>query len=255
MPPLDLKPQAGWIFPFLSYGICRMKRKRIKGLKTPEQTCLALISLLSGTERQKECSKPELLLALRRQTQVSALWGAVCPACHNPVTVTVTYLVPSTPPSCRNLEWVVVRLRSGHGFHSSQEWKLQSAPIALGLCPSTATDPPQSSRALTTPTQHRGCSMAVHPANPNCPDSTFLITSEAHRIHPWSKKSIESEVHLLDPYPTTAIAWGTWFDTPQGMKQLKKTILLEVHHPEQLFSNPITLLHYCRFFSAGPEGD
>lgn len=75
MPPLVLKPQVEWIFPFLSYGICRMKRRRIKGLKTPEQTCLALISLLSGTERQKECSKPELLLALmRHKSAFCGMW-------------------------------------------------------------------------------------------------------------------------------------------------------------------------------------
>lgn len=66
MPPLVLKPQVEWIFTFLSYGICRMKRRGIKGLKTPEESCLALISLLSGTERQKQCSKPEVLLALMR---------------------------------------------------------------------------------------------------------------------------------------------------------------------------------------------
>jgi len=78
-----------------------MKRERIRGLKVPEKICLALVSLLSDTENQKECKELELLLALTRQ-EGSTFWGVVCPVCNNPVIVIVRYLVLSTPPSCRN---------------------------------------------------------------------------------------------------------------------------------------------------------
>lgn len=139
MPPLVLKPRVGWIFPFLSNGICRMKRRRIKGLKTPEQPCLALISLLSGTERQEESNKPELLLAQMRHKSISFVLSGMSSVekpsyCH-------CHWLSSQHSSFlqEHLEWVV-RLRMGHGLHSSQEQSPECSG-ALSIQPWTLQSP------------------------------------------------------------------------------------------------------------------
>lgn len=162
MPPLVSKPQVGWIFPFLSFGICRMKRRRIKGLKPPEQTCLALISLLSGTERQKECSKPELLLALMRHKY--QLWSSreIPSYCHcHLFSSQLSFFLQE------RLDWVV-RLGAIHGFHSSPE---APTPRVLwgSVCPQAEdrSDPAQLRHEGSHRPQHS--SESLQHGCPSCP--------------------------------------------------------------------------------------
>lgn len=234
MPPLVLKPQVGWIFSFLSYGICRMKRRRIKGLKTPEQTCLALISLFSGTERQKECSKPELLLALMRHKY--HLWSSkeIPSYCHCHFSAQHSSFLQE------HLAWVP-RLRTVHGFTPVRRFLCPECSGALSIHPQPLTLPSSGTGSHTEP------STAALSMQPILPTQASLTAPFWLDLRPM--KSCPSSGLL--PHHSPRHTSGACFDTPRGMR---KTVLLELHHPEQVFSNPITLLHYCRFFSAGPEG-
>lgn len=158
MPPLVLKPQVGWIFSFLSYGICGMKRRRIKGLKTPEQTCLALISLFSGTERQKECSKPELLLALMRHKY--HLWSSkeIPGYCHCHFSAQHSSFLQE------HLAWVP-RLRTVHGFTPVRRFLCPECSGALSIHPQPLTLPSSGTGSHTEPSPAQQLSAC----SPSCP--------------------------------------------------------------------------------------
>lgn len=174
MPPLVLKPQVGWIFSFLSYGICRMKRRRIKGLKTPEQTCLALISLFSGTERQKECSKPEVLLALMRHKY--QLWSSkeIPSYCHCHFSAQHSSLLQ------QHLAWVL-RLRTVHVFTSVRRFLCPECSGALSIHPQPLTLHSSGTGSHTEPSTAQQLSACSPSCPPKPPWQHLFGWSEAHK--------------------------------------------------------------------------
>lgn len=182
-----------------------MKRKRIKGLKTPGQTCLALISLLSGTDSQKECSKPEVLLAVMRpKYQLCEVWCVQYATTHllpwSLIWFPALFLLAETPG-----------VGGGHDFHSSQEvpkpWLLWGS---LHPQPLTLHGTAEHSHEELHGLQHSTDSV-------QCDSPSCQPTLPWQHLFDWIW-GLQKAVHLLDSYPTT------FQDIPQvpGLTYLKE---------------------------------